>query len=138
MTDRDSRGRLWLSVILVLVLSLTVAGQKKKKPISTALEAKWSQTSFVLEAAEYLNGENSEFFWSFVDDISDISDFSERTDKEKYDTVLEIAGKSLTPAQLDLLQFSLSLKTESPKVILMMMMAMTFFSEGGAVLSPGQ
>ena len=116
MTDRDSRARLWLSVILVLVFSLTVCSQKKKKPISTALEAKWSQTSFVLEAAEYLNGENSEFFWSFVDDISDISDFSERTEKEKYDTVLEIAGKSLTPAQLDLLQFSLSLKTESPKV----------------------
>ena len=49
MTDRDSRGRLWLSIVLLLLFSLGVAAQKKKKPISTALEAKWSQTSFVLE-----------------------------------------------------------------------------------------
>ena len=49
MTDRDSRGRLWLSVVLLFLFSLGVAAQKKKKPISTALEAKWSQTSFVLE-----------------------------------------------------------------------------------------
>ena len=68
------------------------------------------------QAAEYLNGESSDLFWSFVGDISDISDFSSRTDREKYDTVIQLASKSLTASQVDLLKFSLSLKTESPKV----------------------
>ena len=110
----NSRG-LSRALVLVLLVS-TAAAQKKKKPIIAALEAKWSQTSFVLEAAEYLNTESPDFFWSFVSDISDLSDFSTRTEAEKYEAVLDIAGKSLTVAQVDLLKFSLSLKTESPKV----------------------
>ena len=63
-----------------------------------------------------MNTESSDFFWSFVTDISDISDFSSRTDAEKYETVMEVAARSLTVSQLDLLKFSLSLKTESPKI----------------------
>ena len=63
-----------------------------------------------------MNGESSELFWSFVDSISEISDFSTQTDEQKYQTVLSTAARSLSPAQLDLLQFSLSLRTESPKV----------------------
>ena len=63
-----------------------------------------------------MNTESPDFFWSFVSDLSDLSDFSGRTDAEKYEAMLDIAGKSLTAAQLDLLKFSLSLKTESPKV----------------------
>ena len=112
----NSRARgLSTALVLVLLVSTAVA-QKKKKSIIAALEAKWSQTSFVLEAAEYLNTESPDFFWSFVSDISDLSDFSSRTEAEKYEAVLDIAGKSLTTAQVDLLKFSLSLKTESPKV----------------------
>ena len=70
----------------------------------------------LLQAAEYLNTESPDFFWSFVSDLSDLSDFSGRTESEKYEAVLELAGKSITASQLDLLKFSLSLKTESPKV----------------------
>ena len=63
-----------------------------------------------------MNTESPDYFWSFVSDLSDLSDFPGRTEAEKYEVVLELAGKSLTASQLDLLKFSLSLKTESPKV----------------------
>ena len=63
-----------------------------------------------------MNTESPDYFWSFVSDLSDLSDFSARTDGQKYEAVLELAGKSLTASQVDLLKFSLSLKTESPKV----------------------
>ena len=63
-----------------------------------------------------MNTESPDYFWLFVSQLSDLSHFSARTDAEKYEAVLELAGQSLTAAQLDLLKFSLSLKTESPKV----------------------
>jgi len=107
---------LGLAILLVLSISNTVEAQKKRKPITTALNAKWNETPQTLEAAEYLNNENSDFFWSFVSAISKIKGFSSKTDQEKYELVLEVAAKSLNPSQLDLLKFSLSLRAESPKI----------------------
>eukprot|EP00092_Neocalanus_flemingeri_P004418 GFUD01004753.1.p1 GENE.GFUD01004753.1~~GFUD01004753.1.p1 ORF type:complete len:1525 (-),score=439.73 GFUD01004753.1:373-4947(-) len=107
---------LGLVVLLILSISSTVEAQKKRKPIITALNAKWNQTPLILEAAEYLNSESTDFFWTFVSTISKIGDLSAKTDEEKYELVLEMAGKSLNPSQIDLLKFSLSLRTESPKV----------------------
>ena len=63
-----------------------------------------------------MNAESPDYFWSYVSDLSDLSDFSTRTEAEKYEAVLGLASKSLTASQVDLLKFSLSLKTESPKV----------------------
>ena len=38
------------------------------------------------------------------------------TASEQHEAVLRLAAKSLSPAQVKLLQFALSLKTESPKI----------------------
>jgi len=107
---------LGLAILLILSISSFSEAQKKRKPIITALNAKWNQTPLILEAAEYLNSESTDFFWIFVSTISQIGDLSTKTDEEKYELVLDIAGKSLNPSQLDLLKFSLSLRTESPKI----------------------
>eukprot|EP00090_Calanus_glacialis_P019622 TRINITY_DN3011_c0_g1_i1.p1 TRINITY_DN3011_c0_g1~~TRINITY_DN3011_c0_g1_i1.p1 ORF type:complete len:1524 (+),score=468.92 TRINITY_DN3011_c0_g1_i1:46-4617(+) len=107
---------LGLAFLIVLSFSTFAEAQKKRKPIITALNAKWNQTPLVLEAAEYLNSENSDFFWSYVSALSKIGDLSSKTDEEKYELVLEVAAKSLNPSQLDILKFSLSLRTESPKI----------------------
>ena len=56
MTDRNSRA---LSALFLLLLVSTAAAQKKKKPIIAALEAKWSQTSFVLEVKDSSVCQNS-------------------------------------------------------------------------------
>ena len=107
------------ALLALLALGLATASasvQKKRKPISTALNAKWSQTPFVLEAAEYLNSENPDFFWTFVSDVSEIVSWPTLTASEQHEAVVRLASKSLTAAQVKLLQFSLSLRTESPKV----------------------
>ncbi len=46
--------------------------RKKSKFVTTLIDAKWYQTPIVLEIAEYLAEENINWFWSFVDDISDL------------------------------------------------------------------
>ena len=38
------------------------------------------------------------------------------TASDQHETVLRLAAKSLSPAQVKLLKFALSLKTESPKI----------------------
>ena len=48
--------------------------------------------------------------------ISEKSSMLELTDKEQYDLIISTAAASLSEAQLDILKFSLGLRTESPKV----------------------
>ena len=69
-----------------------------------------------MQAAEYLNSENPDYFWTFVSDLSELDTWQGMTASEQHATVERLASKSLTRAQVKLLQFSLSLKTESPKI----------------------
>ena len=57
-----------------------------------------------------------DFFWTFVSVLSELPEFEAGTDQERYEAVLDIAAPLLGPAKLDLLKFSLSLRTESPRV----------------------
>ena len=70
----------------------------------------------LFQAAEYLNSENPDYFWTFVSDLSELALWPQMTASEQHETVLRLAAKSLSPAQVKLLQFALSLKTESPKI----------------------
>ena len=118
---------------LLAVITSPSAAQKKRKPVTAALTAKWGQTPFVLEvralkchdskciksnfqAAEYLNSENPDYFWTFVSDLSELDTWPGMTASEQHEVVMRLAAKSLSPAQVKLLQFALSLKTESPKI----------------------
>lgn len=68
---------------VVLSLASNVAPpikeEKKSKSVSTFVSAKWEATPIVLELAEYLSGESSDLFWSFVDGINSL-----KTSLEKY------------------------------------------------------
>ena len=137
-------ARLEMRLVLLSLLtmnSMEVLAQKKRKPIVTSLNAKWSNTPLLLEvlvihfikschiqglhsfeflifqAAEFLNTESPDFFWAFVTAISEKGSLLEKTDKEQYDLILSTAADSLSKAQLDILKFSLGLRTESPKVL---------------------
>ena len=48
-----------LSVVMVLmaVIIAPLSAQKKRKPVSTTLTAKWGQTPFVLEVMQFLKFE---------------------------------------------------------------------------------
>lgn len=62
------------SILLCLLLFYNVnCKSKKTKSVTTLLDAKWQATPLVLEAAEYLADENVNFYWSFIDSISNLS-----------------------------------------------------------------
>lgn len=46
--------------------------EKKSKSVTTFVSAKWEATPIVLELAEYMSGESSDLFWSFVDGINSL------------------------------------------------------------------
>lgn len=48
--------------------------EKKSKSVTTLVSAKWEATPLVLELAEYLAGESSDLFWSFIDGINSLKD----------------------------------------------------------------
>ncbi|XP_044750165.1 UDP-glucose:glycoprotein glucosyltransferase [Coccinella septempunctata] len=105
-------------VLCVLFVSTINAKNKKSKSVTTLLEAKWEATPLLLEVAEYLADENVDFYWNFIDSICKLNPpLNEReNDKAKYDAVIEIAGKTITPAELEVLKLGLSLHIYSPKI----------------------
>lgn len=118
---------------------------KKAKSVTTIVSAKWEATPVVLELAEYLSGESSDLFWSFVDGINSLKTsldslgkilfliFYEEhdlkkpityvslyiflaTDKQVYDACIGVASTLLAPAQLRMAKLALSMHTTSPTV----------------------
>ncbi|XP_050308475.1 UDP-glucose:glycoprotein glucosyltransferase isoform X2 [Anthonomus grandis grandis] len=109
---------LLLTLFIVLSCSQDSRAKHKGKSVTTLLDAKWEQTPLILEIAEFLADENTELYWNFIDNISKLSSTLSQieNDKKKYDVLLQEAAKLLTPSQLSILKFSLSLHIYSPKV----------------------
>ncbi|KAL1514204.1 hypothetical protein ABEB36_003497 [Hypothenemus hampei] len=105
------------AILLLLSIGVSIAKQKSKS-VTTLLEAKWDRTPLVLEVSEFLADENLEYYWNFIDSISKNSRTLNQieSDREKYEIILEHAGKFLTTSQLSVLKLSLSLHIYSPKV----------------------
>jgi hypothetical protein len=90
-------GGTWAWLFLVLVGFVTSQGTKdrKSKVVSTVLSTKWSKTPLVLEASEYLAEENNEYFWDFLNFLSEKEhiDLRRQTDEETYRTVVSFASR---------------------------------------------
>ncbi|KAF7287176.1 hypothetical protein GWI33_002543 [Rhynchophorus ferrugineus] len=110
---------------IIFTLILIVNTKRKSKSVTTLLEAKWERTPLVLEVAEYLAEENHQYFWDYVDSISEINPSLStiENDKSRYNVLLQHAETLLTPLQLSILKFSLSLHIYSPKVQMFNQMA---------------
>lgn len=65
-------------VVLACLMSLTSSSEpssqyeRKSKSVTSFVSAKWETTPIVLELAEYLAGESTDLFWSFVDGINSL------------------------------------------------------------------
>ncbi|XP_028175113.1 UDP-glucose:glycoprotein glucosyltransferase [Ostrinia furnacalis] len=92
--------------------------EKKAKSVTSFVSAKWESTPIVLELAEYLAGESSDLFWSFVDEINSLKSSLEslETDKEVYDACVGVTSTLLAPAQLRMAKLALSMHLTSPTV----------------------
>lgn len=69
----------FLSIVyLILPVSLNASDpprrqDKKSKAVTTLLNAKWAVTPVILEIAEYMGEESSDYFWDFVNEINAIN-----------------------------------------------------------------
>jgi len=82
-------------MLAVCVLGQNGNSNKKSKIFTTVLNTKWSNTPLVLEAAEYLAEENSEYFWDFLDYLADKQsiDLKRLTAQETYENVISFASR---------------------------------------------
>ncbi|XP_014296354.1 UDP-glucose:glycoprotein glucosyltransferase [Microplitis demolitor] len=117
----------YFRIICLLLISscIAIVDKKHNKYVTTLINGKWKDTPIVLEVAEYLNDENTNLFWSFVDLISKQDDdfITKGTDKEIYDKVMSLAENFVTPTGLAVLKLSLSLRIYSARVEMFSQMA---------------
>lgn len=62
---------LFILPLLLLRLEPIKADRKINKYVTTLINAKWNDTPLVLEVAEYLNDENVNYFWRFIDAVAE-------------------------------------------------------------------
>lgn len=84
------------------------------KYVRIGLDASWKQTPIPMEVSEFLAARNGKKFWTFVGSFDRQENLI--SDKEKYETSLSKASSLLSAAELNVLKFSLSLRSYSPKV----------------------
>ncbi|XP_076685306.1 UDP-glucose-glycoprotein glucosyltransferase isoform X3 [Andrena cerasifolii] len=104
-----------LSCLLFLCTTSLYADKRVNKYVTTLIDAKWKETPLALEAAEYLNDENSNYFWKFVDTFAD-NDFTDATEKDNYNAIVAFTEKYLSPSEVALLKLGLSLRIYSARV----------------------
>ena len=85
--------------LILLICATHALGQnqkdKKSKIVTTVLNTKWSNTPLVLEAAEFLAEESSEYFWDFLDYLSDKQsiDLKRLSAQEIYESVISFSSR---------------------------------------------
>ncbi|XP_036410069.1 UDP-glucose:glycoprotein glucosyltransferase 1 isoform X2 [Megalops cyprinoides] len=108
--------RMWIltAVLLAGVSVATVSGDSKA--VTTTLTTKWPSTPLLLEASEFFAEESQEKFWDFVNLNQEIGMDHDDTDLSYYHLILKRASQLLSPVQLNLLKFALSLRAYSATV----------------------
>ncbi|EDW79389.1 uncharacterized protein Dwil_GK20450 [Drosophila willistoni] len=87
-------------------------------PITTLINAKWTQTPLYLEIAEYLADEQSGLFWDYVDGVTKLEtalkDYD--TESQQYNAALQLVKSHVSPPQLPLLKLVVSMHSLTPRI----------------------
>lgn len=110
----SSKG-LWL-----LFMQWMLVASKVDKYVRIELDASWKQTPIHMEASEFLAEKKNESFWTLIDGMHGKS---VSTDKELYELILDTSSKILASTELDVLKFSLSIRSYSARVQLFQQIA---------------
>ncbi|XP_043469354.1 UDP-glucose:glycoprotein glucosyltransferase [Leptopilina heterotoma] len=116
---------LFILPLLLLRLEPIKADRKINKYVTTLINAKWNDTPLVLEVAEYLNDENANYFWRFVDAVTENENGlqSDGTEKDQYEAAIQLAAQFLSSAEMAVLKLGLSLRIYSARVEMFHQMA---------------
>ncbi|KAL5787384.1 hypothetical protein ACOSP7_004333 [Xanthoceras sorbifolium] len=113
--------------VLVLFVCVCIGGlgsvtgeNRRPKNVQVAIRAKWSGTPLLLEAGELLSKERKDLFWEFIE----VWHHAEKDDLDSYTAkgctkiILKHVSSLLSEQLASLLQFSLTLRSASPKLVL--------------------
>lgn len=91
---------------------------QRHKHVSIVLDSKWPDTPLHLETSEFLNEENPELFWQFIDSCQKLdTEFVQKySPRERYEKIMNITNGFLSVAKVALLKYSLALRAYSPAV----------------------
>ncbi len=102
-------------VLLFLCIGwLESANSASQKIVQISVSAPWGPAPLVLEAAEYFEGDSKDLFWSYVQSIP-VGALS-GSDKKQHETIVDTVSKFASKVQIDLLNFALALRNNSPKL----------------------
>ncbi|ESR45074.1 hypothetical protein CICLE_v10000024mg [Citrus x clementina] len=122
----EYRFRSGFCVLIILVcVSLcgfaSVCAQiQKPKNVQVAVRAKWSGTPLLLEAGELLASERKDLFWEFIEKWlhSEENDTDSRTAKDCLKRIVRHGSSLLSESLASLFEFSLTLRSASPRLVL--------------------
>ncbi|KAL9451492.1 hypothetical protein AB3S75_013121 [Citrus x aurantiifolia] len=122
----EYRFRSGFCVLIILVcVSLcgfaSVCAQiQKPKNVQIAVRAKWSGTPLLLEAGELLASERKDLFWEFIEKWlhSEENDADSRTAKDCLKRIVRHGSSLLSESLASLFEFSLTLRSASPRLVL--------------------
>ncbi|OQU85915.1 hypothetical protein SORBI_3004G337800 [Sorghum bicolor] len=112
------------ALVSVLLVGCLVAGGegaeiRRQKNVQTALRAKWAGTPLLLEASELLSKEWKDLFWDFIDHWKELEKGSEcLTAKCCVQKIVEDARTLLNEPLSSIFEFSLTLRSASPRLVL--------------------
>ncbi|KAJ1295214.1 hypothetical protein BS78_01G207000 [Paspalum vaginatum] len=110
-------------VSVLLVGGLVAGGEgaeiRRQKNVQVALRAKWAGTPLLLEASELLSKEWKDLFWDFIDHWKELDKGSDcLTAKCCAQKIVEDARTLLNEPLSSIFEFSLTLRSTSPRLVL--------------------
>ncbi|CAL4917139.1 unnamed protein product [Urochloa decumbens] len=110
-----------VSVLLVGCLAWGGAGAeiRRQKNVQVGLRARWAGTPLLLEASELLSKEWKDLFWDFIDHWKELDKGSDcLTAKCCVQKIVEDAHTLLNEPLSSIFEFSLTLRSASPRLVL--------------------
>ncbi|XP_037450870.1 UDP-glucose:glycoprotein glucosyltransferase-like isoform X3 [Triticum dicoccoides] len=110
-----------VAVVLVGCLGggVSVAEIRRQKNVQVALRAKWAGTPLLLEASELLSKERKDYFWDFIGHWKELDKGSEcLTAKCCAQKIVEDVRSFLSEPLASIFEFSLTLRSASPRLVL--------------------
>lgn len=118
------RSGFWVLVVLACASlcwnGSVVADNRRPKNVQVAVRAKWSGTPLLLEAGELLAKERKDLFWRFIEVwlSAEKDDADSFTAKDCLKKIVKYGHSLLSESLASLFEFSLTLRSASPRLVL--------------------
>ncbi|KAK8564297.1 hypothetical protein V6N12_036423 [Hibiscus sabdariffa] len=109
-----------LTCLLICGFASVGAQNQRPKNVQVAIRAKWSGTPLLLEAGELLSKESKYLFWEFIDGWLHVAktEGDSHSAKDCLGKILKHGSSLLSESLASLFEFSLTLRSASPRLVL--------------------